>query len=227
MGARKASPRGGSCLSARETGERITVGRQSAAREYFCRNGRREQRLPCAKGGGFLRSKKTEGLENTSRTTNNPPVSAFAEPAPFTQGGLGGCRGVSHRGAVYRIRRQANISHCGNNISYRRQAVYHSSPEGDEYEHPSPSRFACHLSPRGEARGGWQEVVQTSRRGGSPTLRGNFTKKDRMQNASDLFFLFNLSLIPDHGFFAGSDKTARRGFRFPPDRGAYRFSPAH
>ena len=39
-----------------------------------------------AKGGGFLRSKKTEGLENTYRTPNNPPVSASAEPAPFTRG---------------------------------------------------------------------------------------------------------------------------------------------
>ena len=35
--------------------------------------------------------------------------------------------------------------------------------KGDEYEHPSPSRFACHLSPRGEARFGSREIVQILR----------------------------------------------------------------
>ena len=61
------------------------------ARREVVRNSQQKS-LPCVKGGGFLRSKKTEGLSHTSRTTNNPPVSAFAEPAPFTQGGLGGSR---------------------------------------------------------------------------------------------------------------------------------------
>ena len=42
-----------------------------------------------------MRSKKTEGLSRIFRTvTSNPPVSACAEPAPFTQGGLNGSREV-------------------------------------------------------------------------------------------------------------------------------------
>ena len=70
-----------------------TVG-VAICRPWGCAESAAGAKASLVKGGGFLRSKKTEGLVNTYRTPNNPPVSAYAEPAPFTQGGLGGCRGL-------------------------------------------------------------------------------------------------------------------------------------
>ena len=69
--------------------------RQGAVAIRLCAIRSKRKSLPCVKGGGFLRSKKTEGLSRIFRTvTSNPPVSACAEPAPFTQGGLNGSRGL-------------------------------------------------------------------------------------------------------------------------------------
>ena len=76
---------------------------------------------------------------------------------------------------------RSGISHspAGENIALREQYIAPPTggisfiAKGDEYERPSPSRFACHLSPRGEARFGSRWVRAKSAAGESlPCVRG-------------------------------------------------------
>ena len=79
----------------------------------------------------------------------------------------------------YVLTPRSGISHlpAGEYIALRKQYIAPPTggisfiAKGDEYEHPSPSRFACHLSPRGEARFGWRGVVRNPRRDQGPALR--------------------------------------------------------
>ena len=129
-----------------------------------------------------------------------PPSFCFAKitipqspvaPAPFTQGGLVGCRrfvqkdrrgrqslhfiprsGISQlpAGEYIALREQYIAPPAGEYIALREQYIAPPTggisfiAKGDEYEHPSPSRFACHLSPRGEARFGSHKFVRNPRR---------------------------------------------------------------